>query len=732
MYYKHRKNHSTYTREIGDASGNGSGQQTAGKRARAANALTLFAFFLISLFFWEIFLFRQIHGSFRDFSVWILAFIPAEAAFLTFLTGWSSNSIIGKLFSTVLLTAVWFFYVAQLVYFRIFGSMFSVSMIGMAGEAVDDFGWALKATIRDSVGVILLSLIPLALYIVFVSVSRSVLRYGALLHIAALLLVPLFWFSAAAALPLSGTQDYSAYAAYHSTLIDTDTSSSKLGVLSNSLIEAYSIFAGTRELPQDSEPDAIGPDTEDLEIVEEPAVTVDRSPNILEEIDFASLAENAPTTRIRELCEYFQTVPPTGKNEYTGLFKDYNLIYICAESFSALTLDENVTPTLCRLAGNGIILDNYYNSFKNTTTNGEYAFLTGLWPDVSRNAKFGTTVGSFAKSATHYMPYGLGTIFSEQLGVTGRAYHNYKGSYYARNRTLPNLGFDCKFMGSGMTFTSSWPSSDLEMMEQSVDDYIYDDRFCTYYITFSGHGPYSSDNVMYNRNIRTVRELAGDRQLSGTAIGYLACNYELEKAMAYLLERLEEAGKLDNTLIVLTGDHYPYYLYDKDRDALAGHKVDTDFEMYKSSCIMWTNSLDEPIHSDVPCCNVDILPTVLNLLGLRYDSRMIAGRDIFASTPHFAALYNKNFITNEVMYNSGNGKAGWFSHEDDTDEFKQNYLSYYTAQVKNRYSMSLRIEETDFYRYVWDNTQFNDPQPDPAQEDPSPDETSPSSDDQEE
>ena len=233
---------------------------------------------------------------------------------------------------------------------------------------------------------------------------------------------------------------------------------------------------------------------------------------------------------------------------------------------------------------------------------------------------------------------------------------------------------------------------------------------------------------MYNRNIKKVRELAGDRQLSGTAIGYLACNYELEKAMSYLLEKLEEAGKLDNTLIVLTGDHYPYYLYDKDRDALAGHKVDTDFEMYKSTCIMWTNSMDEALHTDIPCCNVDILPTVLNLFGLRYDSRMIAGRDIFSSIPHFAALYNKNFITNEVMYNSGNGRASWLSHEDDTDQFKQNYLNYYTVQVKNRYSMSLRIEETDFYRYVWDNTQFNDPQPDPAQDDPAQDETSPSPD----
>lgn len=672
--------------------------------------LLTFLSFAVSIVLWELFLYRQIHASFSGFTFWALVFVPAEAMFFTFLCGWFRKRVADRGISIIVLAAVWFFYVAQFVYFRIFGSMFSVAMAGMAGDAVGNFGWALKATVRESIKLIAITVIPLAAFVLFRLILKRPLHYKWAGHLISLLLVPALWFAAVAALPLGGTEEHSVYNAYHSHLIDTDTSSSKIGVFANSIVELSSMILKTAEIPvQNAE-------SFNEEEIAEPVVQIDRSPNIIEEIDFQALSEIAPDSSTKELCDYLSTVIGSPKNEYTGMLRDYNLIYICAESFSTLALDPNVTPTLYRLANEGIILDNYYNSYKNTTTNGEYAFLTGLWPDVSRDAMFGTSVGSFANSSDNYMPYGLGNIFSEQLGVSARGYHNYVGSYYCRDESLPNLGFDCKFMGDGMWFSTYWPSSDLEMMEQSVDDYINDDQFCAYYMTFSGHGPYTDANVMYNWNIYDVWDLLGDRSLTYIGEGYLACNYELEKAMTYLLERLEEAGKLDNTLIVLAGDHYPYYVYEEDRNSLAGHVVDTEFEMYKSTCIMWVGGLDEPIHVTEPCCNIDILPTVLNLFGLRYDSRLLAGRDVFSNTVHCAALYNKNIITDSMTYNSSTGETVWFGDQDETDKYRENYQKYYMNMLNNRYSMSLRIEDTDFYRFVWENTVFVEPEPEPEPE----------------
>ena len=103
------------------------------------------------------------------------------------------------------------------------------------------------------------------------------------------------------------------------------------------------------------------------------------------DIDFDKLAQETGDDVLRKLDEYFAAAVPTSKNEYTGLLKDYNLITICAESFSDLLIDEQRTPALYKLATNGFIFNNYYGSFGSNTTNGEYTMVTGLFPDLTRS-----------------------------------------------------------------------------------------------------------------------------------------------------------------------------------------------------------------------------------------------------------------------------------------------------------------------------------------------------------
>ncbi|MBQ5444993.1 MAG: LTA synthase family protein, partial [Erysipelotrichaceae bacterium] len=424
--------------------------------------------------------------------------------------------------------------------------------------------------------------------------------------------------------------------------------------------------------------------------------------------NFRLLAGGCEDEEVRDLLNYMASQEVSEKNEYTGLFEGYNLIYICAESFSSLAIDETITPTLYKMANNGIVLNNYYNSFRNTTTNGEYAILTGVWPDVARQStNMGKITGTMGRSIGKDMTPALGNTFALSEGLQPRAYHNYLGYYYGRNKTLPNMGFECQFMNDGMEFTTAWPASDLEMLEQSVDDYLNDDRFLTYYMTFSGHGNYTTDNVMVAKNIKTVTSKLSEH-LPSSAEGYLAANYELEEAMAYLLERLQGAGKLDNTVIVIAGDHYPYYLTDAGYKALKGEAVDEDFESFHSSCIIYNAGLKQKIEVDTPCCNVDIIPTIYNLFGVTYDSRLYAGTDIFGSGMHIAQLYNKNFITDKVKYNAATGKAEWLVDTSEYSEEKLNgYLESAINTVKNRYAFSIGVEDTDLYSYVFDNYDLN-------------------------
>ena len=661
------------------------------------------------LLYWELLMYFLVHSTLNGFSVWnVLFIIPLSFVMCALTNLFNRYGRHELLYRCGLIFLVSLFYLTDLIYYKTFGSLLSASMLGTGGDALSNFGWSIKATLVENIALIILFELPVLFQFVrylFVKTHESFMVRE---RLAMLVMAIVIWNLIVLALPISGKEDHSVYGAYHSRYVDTDTASAKLGVLANFVVESrYAAFGKDDSLSLLHNGDNVVIEAENSEvekeeemIEEEPVIQYNR----YEELDFSKLSELSEDEIIDSLCTYLDKESPTLQNEYTGMFEGYNLIYICAESFSSLAIDKELTPTLYKLANNGIVLNNYYNSFKNVTTNGEYAFLSGLWPDVARqNTNMGVVSGTMGQSINKNMSTALGAMFNKNEGIQSRAYHNYYGYYYGRNETLPNMGFDCKFMDEGMTFTTSWPASDLEMMEQSVDDYINDEQFCTYYMTFSGHGNYTTANVMVAKNLDTVSEYV-DMSQPTSATGYLSCNYELEKAMTYLLERLEEKGILDKTVIVLTGDHYPYYLTDIAYEALKGEAKDEDFESYHSTCIIYNSGLDRKIEVDTPCCNVDILPTIYNLFGIDYDSRLYAGTDIFGDGMHIAQLYNKNFITDYVKYNFTTGEKQWLINTEDYDQdLLDSYLENAINTVKNRYAMSIQIEQSDFYGFVFDN-----------------------------
>lgn len=662
-----------------------------------------FGLYSAAIIYWEILLLTQI--GFEGMTLYFLLFVPAWASVLSALTGWFKEKY-NRIISPIVMLIPCAYYLAQLIYYRIFGSLFSVSMMGMAEDAATDFSWALMSTVKESWLWIIICLLPVIVTVVAaIFVKKEIFKgYRHYLHGAAVLKSVALWMAAAVLLGIFGMGDGTAYQAYHSNLVDTDTASHQLGALTNSAVETWVRFFGSQD--EVIEENSFVPITPPSSVVVTPSV--DSSPNMIEGIDFAELKGKTTNKKIQELCDYFSSVTPTNKNEYTGKFKDYNLIYICAESFSKYAIHPDVTPTLYKMSQGGIVLNNYYNSYKNTTTNGEFSFMTGLWPDVSRHAKNGTAVGSFAQSSDKLIPYTLGNLFTAK-GVKSLAFHNYYGYYYRRSSTHPNLGYTSRFMSNkkgdgGMKFSTRWPASDLEMIEQSVDDYINEEQFNAYYMTFSGHGPYAYENPICAKNVEKVRKLVKGSNLTEGAKHYLAANMELDLAMEELLKRLEAAGKLETTLIVITADHYPYYLIDSTYNSLAGEKVEANFGKYESSCIMYCAGID-PVQVDTPCCNVDILPTVLNLFGLEYDSRLLPGVDIFSDSPHMAQLYNKSFITNKVKYNAQRGTAEWAdSAADMTEQQKKEYLEYFKSLAKSRYAVSLEMMDTDFFRFIEENS----------------------------
>lgn len=575
----------------------------------------------------------------------------------------------------------------QLVYHCIFGDFMPVSQIGMGGNVVVNFNSQLLYGIRQNLLKILLLLLPLIVVILCLILRRAQalklrLRWKQALASFAVLLALLL--TVTGLMYVGRDNAFSVYRTFTNVNTSTDSSYKKIGMLATTAQELrYMLFSGSG-----SGSIMITPSS--LNISDVPRTYSSNSYNVIESIDFTALADSTDSDILKATDEYLANATPTRKNNYTGLLKDYNLITICAESFCPWFISEELTPTLYKLSHTGILFENYYGTFQSVTTNGEYTMCMGLYPDMSRTK----TDSSFNVAGTNYLPFCLGNAL-KGMGYQAWGYHDYIGDFYNRNITHANMGYTFKAADSGLAMKIDWPSSDLEMMEASVDDYINSgEPFHAYYMTFSGHYQYNWDNAMSAKNRDAVKDLPYSEPVKA----YIACNLELEYALEYLMQRLEEAGVADKTCIVLTNDHYPYGLTEDEYNELAGQTLDTTFEKYRNSFICYVPGLSENIVVDEYCSTADILPTLLNLFGVDYDSRLLAGTDVLSSGLHVAVLSDKSFLTKTFRYDAGTETV---IPADENTTVSDELAEAYRLYVDSRFQLSGNILNSDYYAHVF-------------------------------
>lgn len=634
-------------------------------------------YWAFALLYWECLLSGSVFHSF-GVRIYALGFTLSAALLVTLVLSFLRK---GRFGAEILLTAVLtLLYGSQIVYHFIFGTLYSAAMVSQGGEAMTNFWRELLAAMGDHFPWLVALLVPLALRIFLRKGLKGELRAKG--RIVLLVLAVALFALTRAGIRQTGTEMFSDEDYYRSGEIATNQNVQRFGLLTTIRLEL------TRHAKTEEQDYYIPEETQGENPAQEPAEVKYNVMNI----DFDALNAMTEDKKLLAINDYCSKVTGTNQNEYTGMLKDYNLIVMCAESFSPAAIDKDLTPNLYKLTQQGIIFNNYYNTFPNTTTDGEYALMQGLYPDAGRSK----AVSSLYASRNSYLPFTLGNVFQSQRGVESFGYHNYRGSYYGRSESHPNMGYTMKFAGDGMTFTTNWPASDLEMMEQSVDDYIGKEPFHAYYMTFSGHYKYDiGTNEMAKRNWDQAKDLP----YSSNAIkAYLSCNIEFDKAIGYLMERLEQAGVADRTAIVIAGDHFPYGLKDSEYAELIGHDID-GFSKFKSTLIFWVGGLEKNIVVDEYCCNVDVLPTILNLWGFEYDSRLLAGTDVFSDGTHAAVLVDKSFLTDKVWFNASTGEIRYQVPE---SEIPEGYVEKMNQLIATRFSISADILNTAYYNFVFD------------------------------
>ena len=320
----------------------------------------------------------------------------------------------------------------------------------------------------------------------------------------------------------------------------------------------------------------------------------------------------------KEIKTYIKENPKIlESNEYTGIFKNKNLIVILLESIDTFIINEEVMPTLYKLSNEGLNFTNRYSpSFGGgQTINSEFALNTGLYTSLEGNIyNYGNTYkNSLANSF-------------KNLGYEANSIHYNYGYYYNRSVFHKELGYE-----------NHYALLDMKDIDHDKYNYEYDSNliispkvsklitknspFLSFITTYSTHLPYNASN---NKCIGSKYGFIISHNEELSCIYNLA--YDTDKMLSLLIEKLTNEGILDNTVLVIASDHYMYGYSEIEK----AKNTNNPYLIQNIPLIIWNNNID-PKTIDIPIDTADILPTILNLFGINYDPNLYVGEDAFST-----------------------------------------------------------------------------------------------------
>jgi len=667
-------------------------------KEKRLNIYTL-AFFTLTILYYEIlFNIMTVRSLSVSTTLYIILFSISFGLIGTILATLFNKKLINHIISGVLLTAMAFVFGVEYFVYKFFKIFYDVkTVVGGASDVVGGFGGEIISLLTAPSGIfaVILFAAPVILFVIFrnkiisdekYTAERIVSAGGAIISfLLALLLV-------------SGNEAYSEQYNFQTA------------------VGNFGLLTGIRLDVTNSGSDSKGFENVNIEVIPTTSATEAPTENTSEN---TTEATEAPTEAPKEygfnqmeleldregsdeveaLDEYVASLTPSKQNEYTGLFKGKNLIMISAEAFSKEVIDEELTPTLYRLATKGIVFNDHYQPASAGTTGGEYQNIFGMLP---------TDGGmSFKNTADNLNYFTMGSQL-DRLGYYGKAFHNNSYTYYSRDITHNNLGYSDGFMGYGNGMEeyvqNKWPQSDLEMIAGTLPTYIDKQPFNVYYMSVSGHSGYSrSGNSMTAKNWSRVEHLP----YSDDVKGYFAANLELEDALAHLVSELEKKGIADDTVICISTDHFPYGLDEDGKlgdmpnlSELYGFNVTNLFERDHSALILWSGCLEdmEPIVINAPTFSLDIIPTLSNLFGTEFDSRLFVGRDVLSDAP--AIIFNSGYDW-KTEYGTYFSSKGEFIPADESIELPEDYISSVKKVVRNKMRFCEGVLTHDYFRHLF-------------------------------
>lgn len=458
-----------------------------------------------------------------------------------------------------------------------------------------------------------------------------------------------------------------------------DLSLNQLGLSRFIIRDTRNLLLGTKE------------SEEIIEIIPEEVVVISEPSyeRVIDDQAWIDKMNNESNETIKIIDEYLMNRPITPRNEYTGLFKNKNLVYIMVEAFDFMAIDEQLTPTLYKMSQDGFYFDHFFSpQYSCATGESEFIGLTSLIPRTGICSPNTYTNNTYKTS--------IFNLFNEE-GYFSSSYHNYSDKFYQRTELHVNLG-STKFYNNDdleIKTLKGWPS-DVNLMEEAFKVYGNQEKFFSYIITSSTHFPYDIDSTLGNRYIEQISAIYPDLPMN--VMRYKSKAMELDKSIETLMNLLDAQGILDDTVIILYGDHFPLKT-EKQVFLDYGDPYQNrsqGFNMNILPMIIYNTEVKGSQISKVSS-TFDLVPTIANLFDLDYDPRFYFGVDIFDTTQERVVPYASLSWNNELgAYSVASAK---FFPFDENNTLTQEEITRISKIIKQNSDISYRLLKNDYFSY---------------------------------
>lgn len=410
----------------------------------------------------------------------------------------------------------------------------------------------------------------------------------------------------------------------------------------------------------------------------------------IDDTAWEKLIDNETNKTYQNLNNYFISQSITDKNEYTGIFEGKNVIFIMMESVGELIINEEYFPNFYKLYNEGWTWTNNYSPRNSCATgNNEMSGMVSLY------TIYNSCTANNYKSNTYFES--IFNIFKNKDYQTS-SMHNYTEAYYYRRKIHANMGSEVYYgvQDLGLDYTwvyKEWPS-DEEFIDVAMDILLEqnDDKpFMTWLTTVTSHQPYGVSSEYGDLYLDKFE----DTDLPKDIQRYYSKLTVLDNALGLLLERLESAGELSDTVLVLYGDHYPYGLSKANLSKVLDYDLD-DYETERTPFVIYNSEMTAK-KFDEYTSYMNIVPTVANLFNLDYDPRLYMGTDLLSEDYESLVVFADGSWKNELAYyNASTGNIKYFTDFNYSTEEVQTINEKVTLKMK----MSNLAIKNNYFGYL--------------------------------